>query len=87
MLLRKVYLENMKGLKDLSALDSAPALEEIVHVSAQGLSPSDYVGLLKKSSLKKMFVGFGSTQKNNQLEAMIKAAGIEFGVRSPFQFV
>ena len=87
MLLRKVYLENMKGLKDLSALDSAPALEEIVHVSAQGLTPSDYVGLLKKSSLKKIFVGFGSKQKNNQLEAMGRAAGIEFGVGSPFHFV
>jgi hypothetical protein len=64
-ILRRIYLENMKGLKDIRSLSSAPALEEFVHVSALGMEPENYAGLLKLGSLKAALVGFGSDKKNN----------------------
>jgi hypothetical protein len=36
----------MKGLKDLSAILHAPALEEFSDISAQNISPEQYTDLL-----------------------------------------
>ncbi len=35
--LRRLHLENLKGLKDVSAIRHAPALEEFLHISAQNI--------------------------------------------------
>jgi hypothetical protein len=86
--LRRLHLDNMKGLKDLSPLASAPALEDFVHISAKGLDPDDFRGLLGLATLKRVFVGFGSLARNQVLERMAVAAGIEYGVpREAFRFI
>jgi hypothetical protein len=73
--LRKVVLDNMKGLKDVSAIGNAPALEEFLHVAAQGFLPRQYEDLLKKHSVRQVHVGFCSKRKNEQFEALVRQSG------------
>lgn len=75
--LRRVWLENLRALEDLSALASAPALEEFIHTSAQNFAPTQYEGLLRHSRLRRMLVGFGSERKNRALEVEMSKKGIE----------
>ena len=74
--LRRVHLESMKGLKDISALSAAPCLEELVHIAAIGMEPAKYADLLKHKSLKRLSVGFGSRKKNEMLRELAESAGI-----------
>lgn len=87
MALRRVYLESLKGLKDISALAKAPAIEELIHVFAQGMEPGQYVDLLKIKSLKRLLVGFGSQKKNQALRDLAAQAGIAVFDNSKFAFV
>ncbi|HZK81924.1 MAG TPA: hypothetical protein VFC46_12675 [Humisphaera sp.] len=84
--LRKVHLENLKGLQDLSALAKAPVLEEFIHVSAAGMEPAQYTGVLTSKTLKRILVGFGSERKNKALRELATQAGIEQLERSQFSF-
>lgn len=84
--LRRVYLETMKGLENLEGLFKAPALEEFIHVCAQNMAPNQYAQLLELQSLKKVFFGFGSDKKNNQMESMMKQKGIEKYSHVPFLY-
>jgi hypothetical protein len=70
----------------MSALAKAPALEEYIHVSAQGLEPAQYADLLTSKALKRISVGFGSERKNKILRDMATRAGIEQYEGSPFSF-
>ena len=78
--LRKVVLDNMKGLKDVSAIGKAPALEEFLHIAAQGFRPKPYWDLLNKPSLRQAHIGFCSKRKNEEFEALVRQSG-----RSPYQ--
>jgi hypothetical protein len=83
---RRIALEDMKGLQDISALTEAPALEELIHVSAQGIEPAQYVDLLKSKPLKPLRVGFRSLKKNKALRDLAAQAGIEEYHASEFSF-
>jgi hypothetical protein len=73
--LRRIYLENMKGLKDVSSLSDAPALEEFIYVSAQNLQPKDFTGIIENENIKQLLIRFGSITKNDKLDDMIKKSG------------
>ncbi|MEI5908571.1 hypothetical protein WAK64_16105 [Bacillus spongiae] len=75
--LRKIALENMKGLKDISSLEYAPSLIEFSHWSAMNMQVKDYIPLLKNPSLKRAAVGFGSNKRNNQFEEIAKEYHID----------
>jgi hypothetical protein len=62
--LRRVYLEGMKGLRDLSPLGHAPALEELDVVVAQHMQPEDFRPLREHPTLKRFFAGLGSLKRN-----------------------
>jgi hypothetical protein len=85
--LRRVYLENMKGLEDISRLEHAPALEEFAHVSAQNMQPEDYIPLLRNPSLKRAAVGFGSDRRNSQFNELMREHSIEPHRFEEFEFV
>jgi hypothetical protein len=68
--LRRLHLENMKALIDLTAIAHAPVLEEFSHFSAQNIDPAKYIDLLKMASLKSVRVGFGSRKKNEDFAAL-----------------
>ena len=84
--LRRIYLENLKGLKDIRSLASAPALEEFMHCSAEGMEPDQYRDLLTSPTLRRLWVGFGSEKKNATLRSLAERAGIEEFQRSQFAF-
>lgn len=65
----------MKGLKDVSAIGQAPALEEIMHVAAQGFIPRQYEDLLDHPTQRQIHIGFCSKRKNEQLEALVARSG------------
>jgi hypothetical protein len=68
--LKKVALENMKGLKDISSLEHAPSLVEFTHWSAMNMSVENYIPLLRNPSLKRASVGFGSDKRNKQFQEL-----------------
>ena len=68
-------MENMKGLKDISAIAQAPALEEFSHFSAQNIEPEKYTDLLKMITLKSIRVGFGSQRKNERFAELVTRCG------------
>jgi len=84
--LRRVHLENMKGLSTLVPLETAPALEELVCVSAKDLRPKDFEALLRKPTLKRLLAGLGSDSANSAVRVMMQEAGIEVYQRHPFSF-
>jgi hypothetical protein len=78
--LRRISLTNLKGLKDLSRLEFAPALEDFSHAEARGMEPEDYLPLLRNPTLKRAVVWFGSKGRDdrfNRLRTEHGVAGIE----------
>jgi hypothetical protein len=74
--LRKIYLENMKALIDVSAISQAPSLQEFAHVAAQKMKPEQYAGLLKLPTLQNVSVGFGSLKKKQVFKQMMTDANL-----------
>ncbi len=85
--LRRISLENMQGLKDMSALEHAPVLEEFIHIAAENMQPEDYLPLLRNPHLKRISVGFGSDKKNNRLKNLIQEYNIQSFVPGVFEFL
>ena len=84
--LRKIVLDNMKGLKDVSAIGTVPALEEFLHIAANGFAPRTYWDLLNGPSLRQAHVGFGSKRKNEEFEALVRQSGRSQYQRAEFVF-
>ena len=84
--LRKISLENLKGLRDVSAMEAAPRLEELVHISSRG-EPGEYVPLLRGGRLKFARVGFGSVAKNERFERLCGEYGVAYDVNRGFAVV
>lgn len=84
--LRRLSLANMKGLKDVGALFSAPALEEFSHVFARNILPEKYADLLKMTKLRSVHVGFGSRRKNDAFAEQVRQAGKTTDWKVKFDF-
>jgi len=81
--LRRVVLDDLKNLSDLSALTEAPSLSELSHVSSK-LLPDDYLPLLKSGKLKYAHVGFGSIKKNDFFKLLCDENEVVCGVNTDF---
>lgn len=66
--LRKLSMENMKGLQNIESLKSAPSLIEFTHWSAMKMELKDYIPLLQNPTVEKVTVLFGSDKRNKQFE-------------------
>ena len=64
--LRRVKVENMKGLSDFSALEHAPALEEFDLNDAKKQAPQQLVPVLKNPTLRRISANFGSDRKDKE---------------------
>jgi hypothetical protein len=84
--LRRLHLENLKGLKDVSAIRHAPALEEFLHISAQNIQPEMYKDLMSMPNLKYVNVGYGSRKKNEEFNALVLFSGKQTGTNGHFAF-
>ncbi|MEI6284631.1 MAG: hypothetical protein WCP40_05985 [Opitutae bacterium] len=69
--LRRVTLDGMKGITDLRSIADAPALEELLVVSAKHLMPEDFKPFVGHPTLKAARIGLGSISKNNQVRDLL----------------
>jgi hypothetical protein len=84
--LRRIYLENLKGLKDLSSVKSAPALEEFIYVLAENQIPENLIPILENSTLKSAFCRFGSVKKNDRFDDMVLNYGKQIYKYNEFKY-
>ena len=80
--LRRIELEGMNGLTDLSVLNSAPSLEELIITDASKLSIDMFRILKLNKTLKRARVGTGSKLKNDEIESLLNLPLPE----PPFEF-
>jgi internalin A len=69
--LRRVTLDTMKGISDLSPVADAPALEELFVVAANQLQLDHFKPFVGHPSLKCATIGLGSIRKNEQVEKLL----------------
>jgi len=69
--LRRIRLEGMKGLRDLSPLATAPALEGVELIDMRHMKAEDLAPLVGLPQLKAVTPGLGSRRKNEAAAAML----------------
>ena len=62
--LKRIYIENLKGLSDFTAIEYAPALEEFSLTLGNYQQPEDLIPVLRNKNLKSASGYFGSDKKN-----------------------
>jgi hypothetical protein len=67
----RIHLETMKGLRDLSSIATAPALEELLLVDMSHLLPEDLTPLIGHPNLKTVTLGLGSLRKNEAAQRLL----------------
>jgi hypothetical protein len=84
--LKRIYLENMKSLKDLSGIKNAKNLEDFIFVSATKQEIKDILPVLDNKNLKKSSVYFGSSKKNEKFKEILANKNIEMYSFSTFKY-
>lgn len=84
--LRRIEFMNMKGLRDLTPLEFAPALEEFAMVEGFKNEPEDLYPVLRNPSLRRVSAGFSSLKKCQKFERMRDEAELEKCVIRPFDY-
>lgn len=64
--LRRLVLDNMKGMRDLAALETAPALQDFAYIDARGKNPVQLLPALRNPVVRRVSAGFGSDKKNQE---------------------
>ncbi len=83
--LRRVHLQNMKALGDVSSLITAPVLEELVIYEGTAMNPDDFEDALAKKSLVRAVGAFGSRKKNERFASLAARHGVR-EITAPFRF-
>ena len=85
--LRRISLRDMKGLRDFSPLESAPALEEFALMEASQNQPGDVAPLFRNPSMRRISASFGSSKKDREFERMRSESGLgPLDWSKPFQY-
>jgi hypothetical protein len=83
--LRRIAIENMRGLSDFSSLEFAPAIEEFALIDGRKQTPNQLLPVLRNPRLKAILAGFGSVRKNNEFRELRDRHGKkELASMSPF---
>jgi hypothetical protein len=69
--LRRIVLRNMRGLRDLSTLELAPALEDLCVIQGDPLEPEDFLPALRNPRLKYAAAHFASEKKVRRFEELV----------------
>jgi hypothetical protein len=62
--LRRVIVQNLKGLRSLAALERAPVLEEFALIEGKNQTPEQLLPVLRNPTTRTVVAGFGSNRKN-----------------------
>jgi hypothetical protein len=84
--LRRLYLENLKNLKDVSSVEFAPSLREFVYVLAMNQKPEDLLPVLRNNSLRSVCCRFGSQRKNDEFDRLAESYGKQQYSYSEFKY-
>jgi len=83
--LRRILIENLRGLTDFSSLEFAPAIEEFALIDGKKQTPNQLLPVLRNPRLKAILAGFGSDRKNNEFRELRDRYGkIELASMPPF---
>jgi len=85
--LRRMTIQNLKGLKDFSELQWAPALEEFILIQGQPQQPEDLLPVLLNPTIRRVSTHFGSIKKEERMMKLLNAHSIERTAPSPFQYL
>ena len=84
--LRRLCLETMRGLTDLSSLKNASKLEEFIYIAADNQEPENLLPVLENPTIQNFWVGFGSDKKNLLFDDLLKHYGKQKGYSHEFQY-
>jgi len=85
--LRRVVIENLKGLRDFTALEGATGLEEFALVQGNNQTPLELLPVLKNPRVQRMSAYFGSDRKNREFEKLREQYGkAELARFEPFEY-
>ena len=84
--LRRIMLRTMKGLTDVSALASAPALSEFLLSGGESLDPEDLAPLFQVPSLRSASAYFANSKKDRAFKETAAERHVEEFRHSRFQF-
>lgn len=85
--LRRIVLEKLSGLCEVSALRTAPALEAFAVLNAVGLEPEMFQPVLDNPSVRRVGGWFGSDRKNLAFTRLAETAGkARLNPYSPFDY-
>jgi len=86
--LRRITLCNLKALRDFSALQWAPALEEFSLVEGQPQQPEDFLPVFRNPALRRAWAHFGSLRKERRFREYLHDYGIEEEMKYlPFEYL
>jgi hypothetical protein len=85
--LRRITLCNLKGIRDFSALQWAPALEEFILIEGKPQQPEDFLPILRNPVLRRASAHFGSMRKEQRFMKLLLNHGKEdYGGYHPFNY-
>lgn len=85
--LRRIVIENLKGLRDFSALAAAPALQDFALLDGRKQAPQQLLPVLNNRRVRRISAFFGSDRKNREFSHLREECGkAEFDIREPFQY-
>lgn len=70
--LRRIGLENLKGLRNIKSAEFAENLTEFYFLDCSQLQPEDFAPILTNRNLESASVYFGSDKRNNKFRELLK---------------
>jgi hypothetical protein len=85
--LRRVVVENLKGLRDFTAFETAPALEEFALLDGRKQTPQQLLPVLNNPRVRRVSAYFGSGRKNSEFLHLREKHGKDELTRlEPFEY-
>ena len=85
--LRRIVVENLRGLRYFTALETAPVLEEFALLDGRKQTPRQLLPVLNNPRVRRISAFFGSDRKNSEFAHLRDEYGkADFDVREPFEY-
>lgn len=86
-LLRRIVVNNLKGLRDFSSLAAAPALEDFALLDGRNQTPQQLLPVLDNLHVRRVSASFGSDRKNSEFCRLRGERGkAAFDLPEPFDY-
>lgn len=69
--LRRVWLESLRGVRDLAPVADAPALELLTVVGGQRFGPADFAAFRGHLTLRSAYIGTGSSRRDDEIASFL----------------